>query len=313
MNVLLLTNLTKKFGSFIAVDNISLTIKEGEIFGFLGSNGAGKSTTINMIASLLKMTEGDITILGKDINKHRKYAKLNIGLVPQDIAIYEDLTAYENVKFFAGLYGLRGSELNERVLEALEFVGLKDRQKSYPKDFSGGMKRRLNIACAIAHRPKLIIMDEPTVGIDPQSRNHILESVKELNRMGCTIIYTSHYMEEVEEVCTKIAIMDHGKIIAEGTKEQLKSIITDTKDMIVELRTLENIDLEQLKDIEGIRAIQVDEETNTIKINSEVEVNNFNKIIQYFISKDIEIRSLEEKAPSLETVFLTLTGRALRD
>ncbi|MGG3926767.1 ABC transporter ATP-binding protein [Metabacillus fastidiosus] len=313
MNVLQLTNLTKKFGSFIAVDNISLTIKEGEIFGFLGANGAGKSTTINMIASLLKMTEGDITILGKDINKHRKYAKLNIGLVPQDIAIYEDLTAYENVKFFAGLYGLRGSVLNERVLEALEFVGLTDRQKSYPKDFSGGMKRRLNIACAIAHRPKLIIMDEPTVGIDPQSRNHILESVKELNRIGCTIIYTSHYMEEVEEVCTKIAIMDHGKIIAEGTKEQLKSIITDTKDMIVELRTLENIDLEQLKDLEGIRAIQADEETNTIKINSEVEVNNFNKIIQYFISKDIELRSLEEKAPSLETVFLTLTGRALRD
>ncbi|MGG3799347.1 ATP-binding cassette domain-containing protein [Metabacillus fastidiosus] len=313
MNVLQLTNLTKKFGSFIAVDNLSLTIKEGEIFGFLGSNGAGKSTTINMIASLLKMTEGDITVLGKDINKDRKYAKLNIGLVPQDIAIYEDLTAYENVKFFAGLYGLRGSELNERVLEALEFVGLTDRQKNYPKDFSGGMKRRLNIACAIAHRPKLIIMDEPTVGIDPQSRNHILESVKELNRMGCTIIYTSHYMEEVEEVCTKIAIMDHGKIIAEGTKEQLKSIITDTKDMIIELRSLENIDLEQLKDITGIRAIQADEDTSTIKINSEVEVNNFNNIIQYFISNDIEIRSLEEKAPSLETVFLTLTGRNLRD
>ncbi|MED4455333.1 ABC transporter ATP-binding protein [Metabacillus fastidiosus] len=313
MNVLQLTNLTKKFGSFIAVDNLSLTIKEGEIFGFLGSNGAGKSTTINMIASLLKMTEGDITVLGKDINKDRKYAKLNIGLVPQDIAIYEDLTAYENVRFFAGLYGLRGSDLNERVREALEFVGLTDRQKSYPKDFSGGMKRRLNIACAIAHRPKLIIMDEPTVGIDPQSRNHILESVKELNRMGCTIIYTSHYMEEVEEVCTKIAIMDHGKIIAEGTKEQLKSIITDTKDMMIELRSLENIDLEQLKDITGIRAIQADEDTSTIKINSEVEVNNFNNIIQYFISNDIEIRSLEEKAPSLETVFLTLTGRNLRD
>ncbi|MED4461524.1 ABC transporter ATP-binding protein [Metabacillus fastidiosus] len=313
MNVLQLTNLTKKFGSFIAVDNLSLTIKEGEIFGFLGSNGAGKSTTINMIASLLKMTEGDITVLGKDINKDRKYAKLNIGLVPQDIAIYEDLTAYENVRFFAGLYGLRGSELNERVREALKFVGLTDRQKSYPKDFSGGMKRRLNIACAIAHRPKLIIMDEPTVGIDPQSRNHILESVKELNRMGCTIIYTSHYMEEVEEVCTKIAIMDHGKIIAEGTKEQLKSIITDTKDMMIELRSLENIDLEQLKDITGIRAIQADEDTSTIKINSELEVNNFNNIIQYFISNDIEIRSLEEKAPSLETVFLTLTGRNLRD
>lgn len=201
MNVLEIKNLTKKFGDFIAVDNMSLKIQEGEIFGFLGANGAGKSTTINMISGLLRSNEGVINILGKNAEKHSRFAKMNIGIVPQDLAIYEDLTAYENVRFFAGLYGLRGAELDARVKEALEFVGLSDKHKGYPKNFSGGMKRRLNIACAIAHRPKLIIMDEPTVGIDPQSRNYILTSVRKLNEMGSTIIYTSHYMEEVEEIC----------------------------------------------------------------------------------------------------------------
>ncbi|CAG9611915.1 Linearmycin resistance ATP-binding protein LnrL [Bacillus rhizoplanae] len=311
MNALEIKNLTKKFGDFIAVDNMSLAIKEGEIFGFLGSNGAGKSTTINMIAGLLRSNEGEINILGKNSKKHSRFAKMNIGIVPQDLAIYEELTAYENVKFFAGLYGLRGAELKARVEEALQFVGLSDKHKSYPKNFSGGMKRRLNIACAIAHHPKLIIMDEPTVGIDPQSRNYILQSVRKLNEMGSTIIYTSHYMEEVEEICTKIAIVDHGKIIAEGTKEQLKAIITDTKDIWIEVKSLENMDVNQLKEISGVKAVQIEE--NVIKVNSDTGVNNLNKIIQYFISHDIEIRSVEEQAPNLETVFLTLTGRKLRD
>ena len=236
---------------------------------------------------------------------------MNIGIVPQDIAIYEELTAYENVKFFAGLYGLRGAELKARVEEALQFVGLSDKHKSYPKNFSGGMKRRLNIACAIAHRPKLIIMDEPTVGIDPQSRNYILQSVRKLNEMGSTIIYTSHYMEEVEEICTKIAIVDHGKVIAEGTKEQLKAIITDTKDIWIEVKSVENLDVEKLKEINGVKAVQIEE--NVIKVNSDAGLNNLNQIIQHCINHDIEIRSLEEQAPNLETVFLTLTGRNLRD
>ena len=205
---------------------------------------------------------------------------MNIGIVPQDIAIYEELTAYENVKFFAGLYGLRGAELKARVEEALQFVGLSDKHKSYPKNFSGGMKRRLNIACAIAHRPKLIIMDEPTVGIDPQSRNYILQSVGKLNEMGSTIIYTSHYMEEVEEICTKIAIVDHGKVIAEGTKEQLKAIITDTKDIWIEVKSVENVDVEKLKEINGVKAVQIEE--NVIKVNSDAGLNNLNKIIQHF-------------------------------
>jgi len=311
MNVLEIKNLTKKFGDFIAVDHMSLTIQEGEIFGLLGSNGAGKSTTINMISGLLKSNGGEIYILGKNIATHSKFAKMNIGIVPQDLAIYEDMTAYENVRFFAGLYGLRGTELRARVEEALEFVGLSDKQKSYPKNFSGGMKRRLNIACAIAHRPKLIIMDEPTVGIDPQSRNYILNSVRKLNEMGCTIIYTSHYMEEVEELCTRIAIVDHGKVIAEGTKEQLKAIITDTKEIWVEVKTGEPMDEKSLKKIKGVNTVTVEE--NIIKIISQAEINNLNQIIQFFMNHGLEIRSLQEQAPNLETVFLTLTGRNLRD
>lgn len=311
MNVLEIKQLTKKFGDFIAVDNITMSVKEGEIFGFLGANGAGKSTAINMIASLLRVTKGEIEVLGKSIAKHSKFAKMNIGIVPQEMAIYEDMTAYENVHFFAGLYGLRGAELKERVIEALAFVGLGDKHKTYPKNFSGGMKRRLNIACAIAHRPKLLIMDEPTVGIDPQSRNYILGSVKKLNELGCTIIYTSHYMEEVEEICTRIAIIDHGKIIAEGTKGQLKAIITNQKNIGIEVRSAENLDRNKLEGIAGVNRVEV--EDRIVKITSDSEVNNLNRIIQQLMADDIEIRAVEENEPSLETVFLTLTGRSLRD
>lgn len=309
--VLEINNLTKKFGDFIAVDHMSLNVREGEIFGFLGANGAGKSTTINMIASLLRSTKGEIRLLGKNIAKEARFAKMNTGIVPQELAIYEDMTAYENVSFFAGLYGLRGALLRERTEEALAFVGLADKHKSFPKNFSGGMKRRLNIACAIAHRPKLIIMDEPTVGIDPHSRNYILNSVRKLNEMGCTIIYTSHYMEEVEEICTRIAIIDHGKIIAEGTKEQLKSIITNSKEIWIGIKADEMHSLDSLKTIPGVTAVL--QEENTLKIISKAEVNNLNRIIQQLIKDQVEIRSVEEQAPNLESVFLTLTGRNLRD
>lgn len=236
---------------------------------------------------------------------------MNIGIVPQDIAIYENLTAYENVHFFGGLYGLRGKELQERSLEALDFVGLTDKAKHYPKNFSGGMKRRLNIACAIAHQPKLIIMDEPTVGIDPQSRSYILDSVRKLNQMGCTIIYTSHYMEEVEEICTRIAIVDHGKIIAEGTKEQLTSTITDTKDIWIGYKLDLPLDIEPLQQIHGV--IEVTADDQMIQIRSKSEVNNLNQLIYQLMAHEVEIRSVEEQAPNLETVFLTLTGRKLRD
>ncbi|TLS49038.1 ABC transporter ATP-binding protein [Paenibacillus antri] len=311
MNVLDMKRLTKKFGDFIAVDGITLSVREGEIFGFLGANGAGKSTTIHMIASLLSISSGEIEILGRNIAKHPRFAKSNIGIVPQDLAIYEEMTALENVRFFAGLYGLGGSELKRRAEEALAFVGLADKAKSYPKHFSGGMKRRLNIACAIAHKPKLIIMDEPTVGIDPQSRNYILNSVRQLNEAGCTILYTSHYMEEVEEICTRIAIIDHGKIIADGTKEQLKAIVTDRKEIDIEVRGAGGLDLAELKRVPGVLSAELEE--NVLRIASAAEVRNLNRILERLMTDGVDIRAVKAREPSLEQVFLTLTGRSLRD
>lgn len=208
MAIAVLTDVVKRYENKLTVDHVNVTIQAGEIFGLLGPNGAGKSTTISMICGLLKIDSGDIVIDGLSVSSNALEVKKKIGLVPQDLALYNTMTAAENVTFFGRLYGLRGKLLKERVAEALAFTGLSDRAKEKPATFSGGMKRRLNIACAIMHHPKLIIMDEPTVGIDPQSRNHILESVKELNRLGSTVIYTSHYMEEVAAICDRVAIMD---------------------------------------------------------------------------------------------------------
>lgn len=311
MKIVKLAELVKKFADTVAVDKVSLEIEEGEIYGLLGPNGAGKSTIINIICGLLSMDSGKVEILGKDIRRNATFTKKNIGIVPQDIAIYEDLTAYENINFFAGLYGLQKTELKARVEEALEFVGLTDKAKGYPSEFSGGMKRRLNIACALAHRPKLIIMDEPTVGIDPQSRNHILQSVKKLNEMGCTIIYTSHYMEEVEEICSRISIIDHGKVIAEGTKAELKAIVTNTNGVWITVDSIIRVKEDKLKEISGVLSVEIAE--NTVKVNSSTDINNLDKIILYFTGNNIPIKNLESKTPDLETVFLTLTGRKLRD
>lgn len=312
MSIVKLEQVTKNFGDITAVDKMTLSIEQGEIFGLLGPNGAGKSTAINMIIGLLSIDKGSISILGSDVKKESMTTRGNIGIVPQDIAIYEDLTCLENVKFFASLYGLRGKDLDKAALEALEFTGLSEKVKSYPKSFSGGMKRRLNIACAIAHKPKLIIMDEPTVGIDPQSRNHILESVKKLNELGCTVIYTSHYMEEVEEICTRIAIMDHGKVIALGTCDELKNLITDKDIVLVTVvDSISKVREEKLKEIRGVEDVEI--EDSTVKISSSREVNNLDAVINYFTSNRISIKSVESKTPDLETVFLSLTGRRLRD
>ena len=225
--ILKLSGLSKKFDGRTAVDHISLEIKEGEIFGLLGPNGAGKSTTLNMVCSLLKPTSGSIEVFGMDIKKDMKQIKRRIGYIPQDLAIHGNLRAWENVELFTSLYGIRGRELRSAVDESLEFVGLLDRRGSYARTFSGGMKRRLNIACSIGHKPDLMIFDEPTVGVDPQSRNFILEKIKEANANGATVIYTSHYMEEVEAICTRIAIMDNGRIIATGTRDELARLVTD--------------------------------------------------------------------------------------
>lgn len=230
--------ITKKYNSKAVVDYLALEIKRGEIFGLLGPNGAGKSTTMNMICGLIKPNAGSISLFGKEMKEEGKKILAKIGYIPQELAIHENLKAWENVELFTSLYGIKGAKLKEAVEESLEFVGLSDKRNVFAKNFSGGMKRRLNIACALGHKPELLIFDEPTVGIDPQSRNFILEKIKEVNRAGTTIIYTSHYMEEVEAVCERIAIMDSGKVIATGTKEELKQLVT--ADPLKEL-TLEEV------------------------------------------------------------------------
>lgn len=225
--ILKVEGLCKRFDDRTVVDNLQLEIKKGEVFGLLGPNGAGKSTTMNMICSLLKPTSGKIELFGYNAAKHSKKIKPLLGYIPQELAIHGNLKAWENVELFTSLYGIKGKELKKAVEESLEFVGLSERRNSFAKNFSGGMKRRLNIACTIGHKPQLLIFDEPTVGIDPQSRNFILEKIKYANQNGSTVIYTSHYMEEVEAICSRIGIIDSGKIIALGTKDELVKLITD--------------------------------------------------------------------------------------
>lgn len=222
MDILTLKGITKNYGDKVVVNNVNLSVSQGDILGFLGPNGAGKSTTVKIITNMVTDYKGSILYFKDTITKNFKKFKSEVGVVPQEIAIYDDLSAYDNVKFFCSLYGFHGKDLKERVERALTFVALWDSKDEKPGKFSGGMKRRLNIACSIAHSPKLLIMDEPTVGIDPQSRNHILQSIKELNKNGMTIIYVSHYMEEIEELCNRIAILDHGTLLEDCRKEELK-------------------------------------------------------------------------------------------
>ncbi len=235
--VLKTTDLTKKYNNKAVVDNLNIEIKQGEIFGLLGPNGAGKSTTMNMICSIVRPTAGEIELLGKNPWKQKKEIIHKVGYIPQELAVHGNLKAWENVELFTSLYGIKGEELKKAVNESLEYVGLLERKQEFAKNFSGGMKRRLNIACAIGHHPELLIFDEPTVGIDPQSRNFILDKIKESNKRGATVIYTSHYMEEVEAICTRIAIMDNGKVIACGTSEELKRLVNGDDEHI----TLEEV------------------------------------------------------------------------
>lgn len=304
-------NLVKRYGDLLAVDNVSMSIQEGEIFGLLGPNGAGKTTTISTLTGLTKADSGKLLIFDKDMENYEMDIKRNIGIVPQDIAVYEDLMTYENLDYFGRLYGLRGRELKARIDEALDFTGLSEKKKEYPKKFSGGMKRRLNIACAIIHHPKLIIMDEPTVGIDPQSRNHILQSIKELNKMGSTIIYTSHYMEEVEEICSRIVIMDHGKVIAKGSKDELKALVTVDERVSIELSSVNFTIMDNIKKLQGVKDCSLS--GNVILVISQKRSNNLGRIIDCISDAGSEILSMNVEKPTLESVFLTLTGRSLRD
>lgn len=310
MKYIEITGLYKSFGNVNALENLNLSIEKGEIFGLLGPNGAGKSTTINIICSLLEKDRGSIKICDKELRKNDRDIKGKLGVVPQDLAIFEDMTALENVMFFGSLYGLKGIELKNKALDALEFVGLENTKK-LSKTFSGGMKRRLNIACGIVHNPELLILDEPTVGIDPQSRNHIMKSIKKLNQSGCTIIYTTHYMEEVESLCNNIAIIDKGKVIASGNKESLKSLITNKNKFEVMVNDITEINKKELSEIKGIDNIEFKD--NKILVSIDREINSLNEFILYLSNKDVKILDIKSQVLTLEDVFLNLTGRKLRD
>lgn len=311
MSIIVLDNLLKRYGRNIAVDNINLKIEENELFGLLGPNGAGKSTAINMICGLLKPTQGEIYVDGMSLRENALECKKRLGLVPQEIALFDTLSARENIEFFGKLAGLRGKLLKEKVDEALEFVELSDKQKTAPKGFSGGMKRRLNIACAIVHHPKIIIMDEPTVGIDPQSRNHILESVRKLNSMGSTVIYTSHYMEEVEALCSRIAIIDHGRLIACGAREDLKKMVAQEEKILIEVGDVSYNSLEEIKSIKGVKGAAFDNHTLEVVTNNSQA--NLQDVLFILSRNGVRIRGVNMVGADLETVFLSLTGRKLRD
>jgi len=305
--------LRKVFKNKTAVDGVNLYLDPGESVGLLGPNGAGKSTTISMISTLIKPTSGDVKMNGQSVLKHPKIIRSELGVVPQEIALYPDLSALENLQFFGRIYGLKGKELNRAVQEVLELVDLTDRQKERIKTYSGGMKRRINIAAALMHQPKIIIMDEPTVGIDPQSRNYILETVRRLNtEKKMSVLYTSHYMEEVEQLCDRIYIMDHGKVIASGRKDELKSILSAEDMIVLQLEEPCEPFVDELKQDINIRKVDADG-NKMIKLIVPKTVNLLGQIFQAAERHSARIVNLNVQKPSLEDVFLHLTGRKLRD
>ena len=312
-SILEVKDLKKYYKENKAVDGLSFNLYKGEILGFLGPNGAGKSTTISILSTILKHDEGKIKFFGTDIKDNKKWIKQQLGIVPQELAIFEEISAYKNVEFFTSLYGLSGKDLKNAVLEALKMVGLEDKKDSKPATFSGGMKRRLNIACAIAHKPKILILDEPTVGIDPQSRNHILQSIRRLRETGTTIIYTTHYMEEVEEIADRVIIMDSGTKIAEGTIAELMENYRNTRLYKISIDNFnkENFKYDFLYEIEGIQKVELTD--NCFSITTIKEIENLDKIILSLIDRNIKISHITSEEGNLEMVFLKLTGRKLRD
>ncbi len=309
--VIKVKNLVKRYDDLIALDHFNLEVNEGEIFGLLGPNGSGKTTAINCILSLLKYDKGTIEIYDKPMCPDAYHIKRDIGIIMQNVAVFDELTVFQNIDYFCGLYISDKRKRRELVEEAIDFVGLKDFRKFYPKKLSGGLLRRLNIACGIAHKPKLIILDEPTVAVDPQSRNNILEGIQRLNKEGATIVYTSHYMEEVEHICTRIAIMDKGKIIATGTNEELKGMINSGEKLTVELFKMDNSILEGIKNLPHI--ISAEYNDNLLVAKSSRGKNNLVALMDYLKSKNIAVGKIYSEPPTLNDVFLEITGKELRD
>ena len=303
-------DLVKRYGSTLALDHVDFEIRKGEILGLLGPNGAGKTTAIKALSGLIGVDSGAIELFGTPQRSGRKDLKRRIGLVTQEITIFEDLSARENLRFFGGLYGLKGQDLKKRIAETLEFVGLTEYADTRVKKYSGGMKRRLNVACALTHRPELLIMDEPTVGIDPQSRNHILESVRALQAKDTTIVYTSHYMEEVQAVASRVLIMDQGHIIACGTVDELVERIQYEEHVTVEVGQPTPEVVEDIGRIAGVKGVTRD--GATLSIVSQAGSQNLDRIISLAQASG-GVRSIRTETPTLEDVFLTLTGKSLRD
>ncbi len=304
-------DLHKDFGEVYAVKGVSLDVQAGEIFSLLGPNGAGKSTLISMLSCLLAPTQGDALVMGHSILREPMAVKASIGVVPQEVALYEDLSARENLIFWAKMYGLRGATLRQRVDQVLEVVGLVDRQKGRVSKFSGGMKRRLNIGVALLHRPQVIIMDEPTVGIDPQSRRNILDSVKAFNQEGMTVLYTTHYMEEAQELSDHIAIMDRGEVIAQGTHDELVQIVGELDRVRLTLNASAGLLVERWRAMAGVQQVSAADGELTLLVDDSNRV--LPDLFESANQVDTRITSVDIQEPNLEAVFLHLTGRALRD
>lgn len=310
-NVITIKHLTKSYQKLKAVDDLSFNVQEGEILGLLGPNGSGKSTTINCILSLLNYSEGSIQIFGKEMSVNAYDIKRQIGVVFQDVAVFDELSVYDNIDYFCGLY-IKDKKLRKECIdEAIELVGLNDYRRFLPKQLSGGLLRRLNIACGIAHRPRLIFLDEPTVAVDPQSRNHILDGIKTLRDRGATIIYTTHYMEEVELLCDRVIIIDKGKLLAEGTCDELKGLVQIEEKVYVEIPQLEQAQLAEIAAFENVS--DVNYQNHELTLSYQRGNRNLSELISYFNQAHIVYNRIYSQRPTLNDVFLELTGKELRD
>ena len=310
-NVIEIKNLTKQYKKNKAVDNLSFEVHKGEILGLLGPNGSGKSTTINCILSLLNFNKGNIKIFNKEMTPNSYDIKRKIGVVFQDVAVFNELTVFENIDYFCGLYISDKLKRKKYIEDAIKLVGLQEFKKYYPKQLSGGLLRRLNIACGIAHKPEIIFLDEPTVAVDPQSRNNILDGIKTLRANGATIVYTTHYMEEVEILCDRVIILDKGKIIASGTNDELKELANIKEKISIEVKGLDSRYLNEIKDVPSVN--EVNYENDILKISYKSEHNNLENIIAFLKNNNIKYRKIYSERPTLNDIFLELTGKELRD
>lgn len=310
-NCIEVKNLTKEYKSLKAIDDLSFEVKEGEIVGLLGPNGSGKTTTINCILSLLNFGKGTIKIFGTKMSPNAYDIKKEIGVVFQDVAVFEEINVYDNIDYFCGLY-IKDKKVRKKYIEdAIKLVGLEDFKKFYPKQLSGGLLRRLNIACGIAHKPKLIFLDEPTVAVDPQSRNNILEGIKTLRELGATIVYTTHYMEEVEILCDRVIILDKGKLLASGTTDELKALANIEEKVSLEVYDLEAKYIEKMKELKNVEDITYN--NNVLVITYKKGKNNLIELMDYLKSAHIKYNKIFSERPTLNDVFLELTGKELRD